>query len=738
MTLNKRYRRDIKHNLSLFVSATFLTVLSLFLFYLYYICGTGILDYSDEIFSKYQVEDANFSTYVEIPDDKLAYYEDKYNLTLEKQAYLNLETNGITSRIFDRATKVDLHFIIDGRDVQNDDEIIISKGFAIQNNYALNDKIKIVDKEYTIVGYCERPDYMVMLQDPSDLDKNIVSFYIAYMSDEAFETLGQGTYQYLVRYNLDNSIEFRQDVNDAYLMRSYLNAEDNLRINMMTQQPELFIQMAYMTLFTLPFMAVLLICAILSRKIKHEQKLIGTLSAFGYTNGQIYRYYAGFAAIPGLIGGLLTTICCYFAVQPFGELGLMDYEPLNVVFNLDFKTMLLGMIVPTLLYALAAVLTLRKLLKHNVAELLSGNVHNKVKIRKSLVKKNVSLRLKLCMRSIFGNFGRTCVLFFGVLFGGFVVLWSLGFLDTANNMITTIANNMGDYNYQYVLSDLKDENIWGGETILVGNLEDENEKAISIMGADGNSLLDLKDLDGQAIVIDDGYYITSILAYINDIEVGDEIKLYNPLSRDEYKLKVDGIIKNEFTKAIYTSRANISKLIGINEDLFNVIVSQEKLDIPDNMLVNVTSRDNIEYQYEAMLDQFNAIIYSFAIVGVLINLIAVYIAVNMSINENRRNISMLSVLGYDYKAIYKLLIRDNILIILPAIIISIPFASIVTDAMFISFIDMLGYRLESFIKPTTYIFAIILTILSYYVSVLIVSRKINKIDMVESLKENRD
>ena len=738
MTLNKRYRRDIKHNLSLYVSATFLTVLSLLLFYLYYICGTGLLDYTEEIFNKYQIEDANFSTYIEIPDDKIAYYEDKYDLVLEKQEYLNIETDGVTARIFEPNDKIDLHFIIDGRDVFNDDEIIISKGFAIQNNYALNDKIKIADQEYKIVGYCERPDYMVMLQDSSDLDKNIVSFYIAYMKDEAFEELGQGTYQYLVRYNHDNSIEFRKDINDAYFMRSYLNADDNLRITMMSQQPELFIKMAYAILFTLPFMAVLLICVILSRKIKHEQKLIGTLSAFGYTNAQIYRYYAGFAALPGLIGGVLTTVFCYFAVQPFGELGLMDYEPLNVVYSLDFKTMLLGIIVPTALYAIAAVLTLRKLLKHNVAELLSGSVQNKVKIRKSLVTKNVSLRLKLCVRSIFGNFGRTCVLFFGVFFGCFVVLWSLGFLDTANNAAKTIALNMGDYNYQYVLTDLKKENIWGGETLLVGSLEDENEKSVAIMGADGNSLLGLKDLEGNKLEVNDGYYVTSILAFINDIEVGDEIKLYNPLSRDEYQVKVDGIIKNEYSKALYTSRENISELIGIDEDLFNMIVSEDKLAIPENLVANVTVRDNIEEQYAVMLDQFNTIIYTFAIVGIFINLSAVYIAVNMSVNENRRNISMLTVLGYDYKAIYKLLIRDNILIIIPAIILAIPLASMVTNAMFVLFIDMLGYRMESFIKPTSYIFAIALTILSYYVSVMLVSRKIRKIDMVESLKDNRE
>ncbi len=47
MTLNKRYLRNVKENLSFYVAAAVLTVVALLLFYLFYIAGTGIKSYGD-------------------------------------------------------------------------------------------------------------------------------------------------------------------------------------------------------------------------------------------------------------------------------------------------------------------------------------------------------------------------------------------------------------------------------------------------------------------------------------------------------------------------------------------------------------------------------------------------------------------------------------------------------------------------------------------------------------------
>ena len=105
MTLNKRYLRNVKENLSFYIAAAVLTVVALLLFYLFYIAGTGIKSYGDQFFIDNKLEDATFTTYVEIPDNEIANIEKKYNVTFEKEHYVNINEDGYKVRVFKRNKK---------------------------------------------------------------------------------------------------------------------------------------------------------------------------------------------------------------------------------------------------------------------------------------------------------------------------------------------------------------------------------------------------------------------------------------------------------------------------------------------------------------------------------------------------------------------------------------------------------------------------------------------------------
>ena len=738
MILNKRYRRDIRHNLSLYVSATFLTVLSLMLFYLYYISGTGILDFKNQFFESQKVEDANFSTYMDISEDEIEEYEQKYDLELEAQHYINITTGKTTARVFEKTNKIDLYKVIEGEDVSKNDEVVISKGYANNYKIKIGDQIKIKDKKYTITGFIERPDYPYMLENLTDSYKNISTFFICYMTEDEFESLGEKTCQYLVRYQKDNNKEFRKDINDQYVMLNYVSAEENYRISMLEDQPEIFISMSYVILFTMPLITVILISVILSRKIKNEQKMIGTLSAYGYTKKQIIWHYAGFAALPGILGGVLTTVGVNFCVDPYGALGLMDYEPFNIDFHFKIPQMLMGIIIPTGMYVLSTIFTVSRILKNDVTVLLSGAAGGKEKLKKIFVGKDISFRRKFGMRSLVGNKGRTFALFLGIFVGSFIVFFSLADYDSMMNIGNSTKKNMELYNYQYFLNKIGGEDQYDGETILAAAVEDKEGDTLSLFGADENEMVGLKDTKGRRIQADDRYFITSLYAKIKDIKKGDKIKVTNPLSMESYEIEISEIVENNFAKAIYTSRKNVSKITGMDEDGYNMILSKEKLDLPEKDVRTMVSKAAVEEQYQAVLNQMNVVIYLLAGVGVIICIIAVYIAVNMLITENRRNISMLRVLGYDDKKIGKLLLSDNIFVVIVAIIVSIPCALWAGEVLFRSFVDTLGYIVEVYVKPSTYILSIGIVLLSYFVSVYLVSRKIKKVDMVECLKDNRE
>lgn len=317
MKLNRRYIRSIKENRSFYLSSTVLTVVTLLLYFLFNIAGNAILTFSVDFYERNKIEDAHFSTYMEIPEEELRELSDTYGVTLEKQRYINIETNGITARIFGRTETIDLYEITQGKDVADDSEIVLSEGYAVENDIKIGSDMKIGNKEYKVAGFMQRPDYLYMLESEDDSYKNISTFYLCYMTDREFEALGDTGCQYLVRYHQDSDVMgFRKAVHEQYYMRAYSAAEENPRITMVEQQAQMFIVMAYVLLCILPLVAVVLISIIISRKVKSEQRMIGTLSALGYKKGRLMFHYAGFAAIPGLVGGVLTAVISMAAAQP--------------------------------------------------------------------------------------------------------------------------------------------------------------------------------------------------------------------------------------------------------------------------------------------------------------------------------------------------------------------------------------------------------------------------------------
>lgn len=739
MKLNKRYVRNIKENRSFYIASSVLTIVSLLMFYLFHIAGSGILNFSDDFFSDNKLEDANFSTYMPISEEDLEWMRDEYDVTLEAQHYVNLINDDTTARVFERTEEIDLYEITGGKDVSSDDEVMISEGYAENMGVSIGDKIAVGEKEYTVSGYFQRPDYLYMLQNADDSYKNITTFFLCYLSDREFESLGKANCRYLVKFHEENSREFREYIHENYVLQDYLSAEENQRICMVDDQAKLFIIMSYALLIILPLIAVALVSIIISRKVKSEQKLIGTLTALGYTKKQLMMHYAGFAAIPGILGGVLSAVFCTICAQSFGEMGLADYEPMKVQFSLNPFVALIGVVIPTLMYVIAALLSVRKLLKQDTVLLLSGNAGDKKKLKHMLAGKKISFRKKFAIRQMLGNPARTLVIFMGIFVGSYIMLFGLGFFDTMKSVADNSSDRLGSFEYEYILNELLTEKNYDGEPILASSLETEEGSSMSLIGTDSdNPYLDLKDENGNQINLEKGYYLTSLSAMLMDVEAGEELTLYHPFSMEEIKIKITGIIDNTVQKAVYTSRKNAAELIGVEENVYNALMSGEKLDIPKESLVKTITKTDTKEQFNTIFEEMEFMIYILVILGVIICVSAIYVAVNMLVTESRGNISMLKVLGYDDKKINQIVLRINHVLLPIGIVLSIPAVFGSGNAIFKIYADTEGMLMTTYIAPKSYIITILLTVLSYFGSLVMIQRKVKKVSMVESLKDNRE
>lgn len=740
MKMRRRYVRNIRQNLSFYIASTVLTMTALFLFFLFHIAGNAILDFADEFFEKQKLEDAHFKTYIPIPESDIEDMEEEYGITLEAQSYINIDTDGTTARVFQKTRKVDLYDVTEGVDADGKGEVILSEGFAVNMDISIGDQIRIGEEDYTVTGFFQRPDYLYMLENEDDSYKNISTFFLAYMSEEDFAELEETSCQYLARYHGNNDTDFRRSVNEKYHMHSYTAAEDNQRIVMVRSQAEMFLIMSWMLLCILPLVAVALICIIISRKVKTEQQMIGTLSAMGYTRAQLARHYAGFAAIPGISGGVLTSVVTAAVAQPYGELGLTDYEPMRISCSLSWYAAVLGIVIPTVMYVLAALLSVRRLLRQNTVLLLNGSAdEGRRKLRKVLAGRKLSFRLKFAVRSLIGSPARSFVVFLGVFLGSFIMLTGFSIYDSVRHTADTVQTSAGEYEYQYVLGELLYENPYGGELILAAPVEDEKGDTLTVMGTDNEqSLLNLTDKEEQKISTKGGYYITSLTAYLCGWETGDRVTLYNPLSLEQIHIRISGIVENDTAQIIYTSRANAAEMTGVDKNAGNMIISEEKLDIPENIVESESRKSDLQEQVDTIIDQTGYMIDTMVGLGIVICIASVYVAVNMLVSENRRNISMLKVLGYPDRKIGCIVLGSNHVFLPLGIFLSIPAAYAFCGLFFRMFADMMGMLTSPYLEVKSCIMAAVLTAGSYLASMYFVQRKTRKVDAVECLKEQRE
>ncbi|MBQ9123255.1 MAG: hypothetical protein IJY10_07170, partial [Lachnospiraceae bacterium] len=359
---------------------------------------------------------------------------------------------------------------------------------------------------------------------------------------------------------------------------------------------------------------------------------------------------------------------------------------------------------------------------------------------KHLLKKSkVSFKLKYALRSLIGNPSRSFVVFLGIFLGNYIALLGYSLLDTMEYTKQNMVDEMGSYEYQYVLNELIVDNTYGGETVVMSAVENEKGEQISLIGTSKDNLyLDLRDKEGTQVDIENGYYITNVIATLNGIEKGDEMILKNPLTLEEYRITVAGIIDNDMQNAIFTSKEKATKMLGIDAEASNVIMSDVSLDIPEEKIIQTIKKSDAKEQFQNMSNMMDVMIGFVIALGALICVASIYVAVNMLVTENRSNISMLKVLGYDDRKINRIVLSVNHILVPIGIGVSIPLVFGSANWFMAWLAEFIGVLPQAYIAPKSFVYTIILTCASYFGSLMLLRRKVSKVDMVESLKDNRE
>ncbi|MCR4597716.1 MAG: ABC transporter permease [Acetatifactor sp.] len=691
------------------------------------------------LFENGRLEDACFTTSRAILTEDISSLEENYDVILEKQTYKTLAMSDTKLRVFSNTEKLNLVQVSVGNSISKDDDALITYQYAVSNGISIGDSLGLFGKTFHVCGYCLKPDYASMYAEFTDTFPDGKNFGIAIISRQAMEELGDSSFFYSVKYLDDTkSAAFRKEVYELYGTMQYVSYNDNPRTGALLASAN-DLKAEFSVYSPIIMLVVIVVTAmVLSRTVRRESKSIGTLMALGYEKKELVRHYAAYALIPSIVGDILGAIGCV----PFAKLFCLYMfefaEHIEYSLSVPITILIVALLLPPITYCLTALIVINRCMKTDVVKLLRGE--GKGKISHALRSGNLRFQWLYQIRSILANKGRSLTLLVGIAAATMAVmvsgLYQHAYDDFLNNKVPKA---MLGGQYEYGFTDFQSENPYGDYAIFDISMGVKNSSNLfNLIGyEEGCELMEAETLSGNPMTYG-GYYMTSAAANLFGIQKGDSFTFYNQLSMEDTTVTITDIIKNDVLSLVVTSKANVAQILHRGENEYNVIISKEPLSIPDGLLSKNASLENYRSSTENALRIATIVLYIVKILGALICILVVGMLAGMIVEENRRSISLLEVLGYKGNEIRSLILSSNHLLVPFGFLFGIPLGIALSKMIANANAETSGMFMTIELTVKSFVTGMIFVGLAYVISLLLAGRKLKKVDMVECLKEDRE
>ena len=743
LTLNKRYLRNVKKNFSFYLFSTLLTVIAICLFLCFHAGINGEKTYLEEFRSASCVEDGEFTLPAALTTEDISEMESKYHVTVEKNQYANYESGAYTLRCFSKTEKVNVYRVVEGEDATAENEVLLSKNFAEANSIQIGDKTQLFDSEFTVTGFAERPDYLFMLENFSDSYHNDSEFGLVILPDAAMDSLPvQVSEYYSVTYPEETDVNaFRSDLYDEYGTLLYTTADMNRRITMPMNLCDQLGMYANMILPVIMLIVIILTAVVLKRHLQNDAKQIGVLLALGIKKSQIFRHYTVFALIPAVLGSVIGLFVSIFAKNSIASICFFKIETLPVTYQVKATDVLVALLLPAILYCGFSAFQILKMTGKNVTDLLRNRAGSGIKNGKASSASKMPVNRKFMARTIFRHFSRTLVFAVGVIVSGIVMVYALFVIDSCNHYRDHAVETAIDFGYEYFLNDFTDDDLPDNAYGSIGlTFEVEGASgALNVIGTEKNPYLHFQDISGNDVNLDDGkYYLSKMAAMQYGVDEGDTLKFYQSASMKEYEIVIDKVIDNDVQCVLYSSKENVADLFDVPDDCYNVVMSSEKISYDDDAVASTVTSTSLKDQIQSVIDGILPSMTSTVVIGCLICVIVIYLMVNMLIRENAGMISMLKILGMKNKEINRMVLHVYFYVLVISSVLGLYLGYVFSDFYFKGNVQSFQCYISAWISPISIVIYFGCILISYGISMLLLRRKVDKVDISESLKYNQD
>ncbi len=540
---------------------------------------------------------------------------------------------------------------------------------------------------------------------------------------------------------------FIQDRNDHATYRDYI--DDTLSINNLAR------------IFPLIFYAVAVLVSLISmnRMVEDDRLEIGTLKSLGFSNGSILSKYLLFAFLATLCGGI---IGCILGSIIIPSLIFTIYRILFDIPHFHLSIILgptlLGFFISFVCVCGTTIFTVMASLKEKPSELMRHKAPKngkRVIVEKiKFVWKRLSFSKKVTIRNLFRYKKRVLVTIFGIAGCTALMLCGFGLKDAISNIPEKQYGEVFTFDAMAYLNCEEKEKI--PSLFAYPEIEEMTEvesinattatQEVSLFVGDKTqmeSIVHFYDLDGKPLSLENGKVIISEkLAQLEKLKVGDLIPFVD-VNNQSYQYEISGICKNYINHYIFMDLATfeengqrfIPNVVFFSTSTLN---DSQREQLTTSLLKNqeIISVSFIEVLMESvdnMLKSLNKVVIILILLAAFLSFVVLYNLSNINIQERKREIATLKVLGFYDHEVDQYITKENILLTLIGIAIGLLAGYFITHLV-IATIEIEKARFIRQIFFMSYLFSAIIAFLFTIIVNIVTHFSLKKINMIESLK----
>ena len=752
--LFKKMLRDIRKHKTQFISIFLMAFLGVFVF-----AGVGGESVGLEVNSNDYYEDTNLADgwiYSANLNDAFLYQVDCLGATNQMERQLVIDSVAD----FSNDPEITLHFVenntiskfylIDGEpvNISDDDGVWLDKSFADAKNLKIGDNITFKFEGYeiekTIRGVGYSPEY-VYHASKSSVIPDFSKLGFAYMSYKAFP--GDIVPYNVLNVKFDGSAENYNDLL-SYHMEGYYNSfveqSEHTSVSQFSEEMDQHQMMAGIFPVVFILIAMLILLTTMTRIIAHQRTQIGILKACGFKDRSIMFHYISYGfwlvlagSILGLIIGPLTLPKLFYPTMSSTYI-LPSWEP---AWSMDFVYVAAAMVIMSVLVSYYAV---KSIFKENPADTIRPKVPKVSSsgfVEKIGFFKHLSFNARWNYRDAKRNKFRALMTIIGVIGCTALLVSAFGMYDGMNDLKEWEFNQINHYDSKLVIDDdasvSEIDDVAGevnGDKIMEGAIEIESgtlKKSGSLLVLNHTDLITPTDYNWNRIEIeDDEVSISQKMADMLGVGIGDTVKWHIMGSDKWIKTKIDKIHADPTSQGFIMSTDKLEDL-DLNYTPTS-IVTAEHVDKNYTAIKTANSMKDMTGSWDELTEAMWLLIYILISFASLLAVVVLYNLGLLSFTEIEREIATLKVLGFKTSALRKLLLTQNLWFTTIGFVLGVPVGYYILKIMWESSGDSF-YILPSISVANLAISAVITFALSIMVN-LMFSRKIKKLDMVESLK----